>query len=108
METPITAEQNNRHDFWQGQMAAWRQSGLSGAKFCQANDLTYSQFVYWRQKIHKEEAKSADQEQRGGFAQVLCRPAHADSLSLLLPNGWVLRGICSDNIAVVRELLEKM
>ena len=106
MET--TTEQSNRRDFWQEQMGAWKQSGLSGAKFCKVNDLNYSQFVYWRQKIHKGETKPADQEKRGGFAQVLCRPEHAQSLSLSLPNGWVFRGICSDNITVVRQLLENI
>ena len=106
MET--TTEQTNRKDFWQGQMTAWKQSGLSGAKFCKANDLNYSQFVYWRQKLHKSEAKLADQERNGGFAQVLYRSENAESLSLSLPNGLVLRGICSDNITVVRELLENI
>ena len=106
MET--STEQTNRLDFWQGQMAAWKQSGLSGAKFCQANDLNYSRFVYWRQKIQKNEVKPVGQEKCGGFAQVLCRPDQTESLSLSLPNGLVLRGICPDNIAVVRELLENI
>ena len=104
MET--TTEQTNRHDFWQGYIAAWKQSGLSGAKFCKAKELNYSQFVYWRQKIQKGEAQPAGQEKRGGFTQVLCRSDQEESLSLSLPNGLVLKGISSANIAVVRELLE--
>ena len=47
-----TTAQNGRLAFWQTQMTAWKPSGLSGAKFCQANDLNYSRFVYWCQKIH--------------------------------------------------------
>jgi len=101
-----TTEPNNRHDFWSEQMEIWKQSGLSGAQFCKTNDLNYSQFVYWRQKLHKGQTKPIDQKKRSGFSQVRCQSEYSDGLSLTLPNGLILRGIGSDNIAIVRELLD--
>ena len=103
-----TTDSHDRQAFWQEQMTTWKQSGLSGARFCKSNDLNYSQFVYWRQKLLKGKAEQATQEKHGGFTQVLRQSEPLDSLSLSLPNGLVFRGISSDNIGVVRELLENI
>ena len=37
--------------YWQQHTDQWKNSGLSQTKFCQANDLPYHRFVYWRRKF---------------------------------------------------------
>jgi hypothetical protein len=44
----------------------------------------------------------------GGFATAGRRAEINGDLTLSLPNGLVLRGICADNVSVVRQLLEQL
>ena len=37
-----------RADFWQQQITAWLDSGLSGHAFAKSQALVYHQFAYWR------------------------------------------------------------
>lgn len=34
--------------FWQEKLEEWETSGLSGSSWCKKNQLSYSQFNYWR------------------------------------------------------------
>ena len=51
---------------------------------------------------------SQTKHESGGFASVGYRPEINGGLTLSLPNGLVLRGICADNVPVVRQLLEQL
>jgi hypothetical protein len=94
-------------DYWRQQVDNWQNSGQSQAKFCQANKLSYHRFVYWRQKFERGPGGQTKRES-GGFATVDYRPEVNGGLTLSLPNGLVLRGICADNVPVVRQLLEQL
>jgi len=39
---------------------------------------------------------------------VACDPSFDTGLTLSLPNGLVLRGICAGNVSVVRQLLDQL
>ena len=93
--------------YWQQQIGQWKSSGQSQAKFCQANELSYHRFVYWRQKFERGTGGQAKRE-TGGFATVDYRSEVHGGLTLSLPNGLVLRGISADNVPVVRQLLEQL
>ena len=93
--------------YWKGRIEAWKRSGESQSQFCQANDLSYHRFVYWRRKFEGAGRRQTKQDS-GGFATVDYRPAVNGGLTLLLPNGLVVRGICTDNVSVVRQLLEQL
>lgn len=95
-------------DYWHQQVNSWKSSSQSQAKFCQANELAYHRFVYWRQKFERGPGSSQAKRESGGFATVDRRPKVNSGLTLSLPNGLVLRGICADNIPVVRQLLEQL
>jgi hypothetical protein len=95
-------------DYWKEQVEAWKRSGGSQMKFCQAHDLPYHRFVYWRGKFEGITTRRHPKPDSGGFATVDCRPDVDASLTLLLPNGLVLRGICADNVPVVCQLLEQL
>ena len=92
--------------YWKEHVEAWKCSGVSQNKFCQEHDLSYHRFVYWRQKFERGSGSSLAKRDSGGFATVDYRPDIGGGLTLSLPNGLVLRGICADNVPVVRQLLE--
>ena len=95
-----------RHAYWQQQMNTWKESGLSGAKFCKANHISYHRFVYWRQKLGCSTAPKKAVPETGGFTRIVVQPERDDGLSLSLPSGLIVRGINATNIAVVRQLLD--
>ncbi len=39
---------------WPDRLAAWRQSGKTGAAWCRDNGIGYYQFQYWRDKLRPE------------------------------------------------------
>jgi len=93
-------------EFWKQQVDAWKHSGLSGAKFCEANQLVYHRFVYWRQKFSAGSTRSVPSVSSGGFVAVSYANDDDAILSVSLPNGLVIRGIRAGNISVVRQLLD--
>jgi hypothetical protein len=104
METPSQA--GSLQEFWKNQVDAWKDSGLSGAKFCKAHQLIYHRFVYWRQKFAEECSQPATSDSAGGFVAVSCSPVNEMGLSVSLPSGLVIRGIHAGNLSVVRHLLD--
>ncbi len=92
---------------WKQHVEAWRNSGQSQKGFCQANELAYHRFVYWRRKGEGGVSRPARARVGGSFAAVV-RAAPIDTgLTLSLPNGLVVRGICAANVGVVRALLDQ-
>ncbi|KEY57127.1 hypothetical protein, partial [Serratia sp. DD3] len=67
-----------RADYWREQITLWQASGLSGQIFCQQHQLTYHQFVYWRQKYRMPEDPLSP-----GFAKVTATvPVNSAELTL--------------------------
>lgn len=95
-----------RHAYWQQQVRTWKESGLSGAKFCEANNVSYHRFVYWRQKLGYSTASKKAVPAASGFTRIAVQPERDDGLSLSLPSGLIVRGITDANISVVRQLLD--
>ena len=100
----------DRQAEWQARIDAYRASGLSGSRFCQAHELIYHQFVYWRKKL----AGTDLVVQRGnplavnGFTQVVReRPANAE-LTIQLPSGLSIQGIRHHNLDLLQALLERL
>lgn len=93
--------------YWREQIETWKESGLSGARFCQDHDLIYHRFVYWRQKFDASTPQRKKRSGDNGFAAVTVQPAHHCGLSLSLPNGLTVLGIDADNVSVVRQLLDQ-
>ena len=94
--------------YWKQQMEGWRNSGQSQSQFCQVNDLPYHRFVYWRRKFEGNPRRRSARSGSGGFATVDWRPEADNGLTLSLPNGLVVRGVCAGNLPVVRQLLDHL
>ena len=81
--------------YWKQQVDAWKLSELSQNQFCKSNDLTYHRFVYWRSKFEAVTRRRHPKEGIG-FTVVNCLPDSDYGLTLTLPNGLVVRGICAE------------
>jgi hypothetical protein len=100
----------DRQAEWQARIDAYRASGLSGSRFCQAHDLIYHQFVYWRKKLAGTErvAPRGNLVAVNGFTQVVLeRPTNAE-LTIQLPSGLSIQGIHHQNLDLVQALLERL
>ena len=104
--TDIT-ETESPAEYWQRQVETWRASGTSQARYCTANGLRYSRFLYWRRKLDRPSTPPADSDGSPGFARVSAQDTSYD-LSISLPSGLVIRGISADNVAVVHQLLAQL
>ena len=92
----------DRTAFWREHVAAWKATDLTQRAYCQEHDLQRSAFGYWVRKLRRE----ADDPIGGPSAFVSVAYRSSDSgLILALPNGLEIRGIESQNLGVVRQLL---
>lgn len=107
--------------YWQHQLQQWKASGLSGLHYCRQHDLSYSRFDYWKNKLSTQSQPQCSPAASSGFVQVVqCQevPEHQErnhlhthrqsDLTLTLPNGAILSGICSGHIDTVVQLLERI
>ena len=94
-------------EYWQQRVAGWQASGQSQKAFCEANDLNFHRFGYWRRKLLNR--TEAGRRRDSGFVPVTRRTQTVPtSLSIQLPNGLVLQGIARDNLPVVYQLLNRL
>ena len=89
-------------EHWRKHVESWRSSNDSQAMYCKAHTLIYHRFVYWRRKFEAE-ARSVTRES-SGFSRVIV-PGVEAGLCVVLPGGAVVRGISTDNLALLRQLL---
>ena len=108
MNDVTATEPQSPATYWKEQVEAWKLSGLSQNKFCEANELPYHRFIYWRGKFEGATRGRRPKDDSGGFAAVNYRPDGDQGLTLSLPNGLVVRGICTENLPVVRQLLDQL
>lgn len=101
---------DDRQAEWQSRIDAYRASGLSGSGFCQANDLIYHQFVYWRRKFSRSEpvTRRSNSAAAGGFTQVVVERSTGAELRIELPGGFSIHGIRHQNLDLVQALLERL
>lgn len=93
-----------RADYWREQITLWQASGLSGQIFCQQHQLTYHQFVYWRQKYREPEENISP-----GFVKVTTTAlVNSAELTLSLPNGLVITGLNDSNVTLLGAILRQL
>ena len=87
---------------WQAIIEQWQASGLSAKTFCQQQQVTYHNFLYWRRKLRP----SANSQ----LVPVVPDPSTvaADGIELALPDGLVIRGIRGGNLTLAIELLRQL
>jgi hypothetical protein len=106
MPSKATSEALSAH--WRQLVDAWRNSGQSQRAFCREQDLIYEQFVYWRRKF-EQQGNGAASRPSSALVPVIYQPELAEhGLSLVLPNGIEVRGIASDNLPLVEQLVVRL
>ncbi len=63
-------------------MEAWRSSGLSRPKFCEAQDLKYTTFLSWFSQDLSPVDQRADR-----FIEIISSEMQSDSCEIIFPNG---------------------
>ena len=100
-------DRNNqdKHQFWQSHINAWKQSGISQADFCRRHGLDIKVFGYWKRKlVSKSEGVS--------FVPVSIKPSHSasvksvSSLKIVTCNGLSIEVTDGFNPATLRMLLD--
>ena len=71
-------------DFWKGQLAAWRSSGLTQAAYCRQHGLSIPSFGYWRRTLEKGSVTTS-----AAVLPIVIGEASGedDSIDVCLPNG---------------------
>lgn len=104
-----TSKSEQLREQWQQQMERWRESGLSGLKYCKQHNLSYHRFIYWRSKLSQIEngdAGSSDPTSPPSpFVKVVQQAERASELVITLPNGITLRGITTDHLPLIGRLM---
>lgn len=102
---------HDRHEFWQEHVNACSSSGLSKARYCRENNLTYHLFIYWASKISAD-VSTDNQVSSPGASKlvpvVLSESDVAVGLQLHLPNGVLISGICAQTVGMVGALIEQL
>ena len=73
-------------EFWQGQLEAWRRSGLTQVAYCASQGLSIKSFYHWRSK-EKESVASA-QPFLTLVPVSVDVPAMSNTVRLHSPSGW--------------------
>ena len=102
------AESTKLQSYWREIITDWQNGEQTQKAYCQAHDLNYHQFGYWRRRLQELE-KTSSEKTIAGFAAVRQHRAVSSSgLSVTLPNGLVVQGIETDNLSVVYQLLRHL
>ena len=100
-----TSDSTESAPFWQSHIAAWQQSGLIQKAYCEQQELRYTTFGYWVRKLRRA-IEPTERERPSGFVPVAPVMTQSAGLVLALPNGLEIRGIETENLPLVRQLLE--
>lgn len=87
---------------WQQWISRWHQSGQSQTAFCEAHDLAYHQFTYWRRKLVTPPIAVS---RPSGFVAVQRAEDHHTGLTLTLPNGICIQGLAPQHLPWLPQLL---
>ena len=105
---PVKAESDALASYWLQQIETWQSSEQAQQAYCKTNNLSYHRFGYWRRKFRRQSQKAQSQKGSGFVPVTHSATFQSAGLSLAFPSGLVLRGIASDNLPVVYQLLSRL
>ena len=102
----MSADNEQREDYWRPHVEACQASGLSAKRFCRDNALPYGQFLYWAGKLRP----SAATPPASGFTRVVPRSGAVtlEGLHITLPNGLRIGGITAGNVELLSTPLAQL
>ena len=88
---------------WLSHVEAWEKSGQSQSAYCREHNLVKTRFTYWKLKLRPTEShRQADSV--SGFVPERALGNAGSGLTLRLPNGVTVEGICGDNLRLAQQL----
>ena len=96
----MTAASNTLAAHWQLHIEAWEDSGQSHAAYCREHDLAKSRFNYWKHKLPPAPLNLPG----SSFVPARVMGDTNPGLTLHLPNGASIEGICEDTLGVAQQL----
>ena len=102
-------------DYWEGQVAAQRASGLKIQDWCAEQGLSHWKFQYWRRVLGREgrietlRRKNLTSPPAPNFQRVVIDPApsHVPPVEIVLPEGAVVRVQAGVDRQTLRLVLEE-
>ena len=76
-----------KRQYWEKQLARWKESGLSQAAYCRRHHLKVHQMVYWKKKFADPTPKATPQFVRLDLEPVMNRPTPSTPTTLRLVVG---------------------
>jgi len=105
-------ERTTKAAFWQPHIVQWKTSEQTQIAYCREHALNFHQFNYWLRKdapVNAQKKKTVtvgtSAATASSFVPVIKHQPSLSGLSLGLPNGMLLQGIDSENLATVKQLL---
>ena len=98
----------DRTAHWQSLVDTWQASALSARRFCREQKLSYSQFLYWADKLRPDAQRGPTPT--SGFTRVVPhnRTSSDAGLHITLPNGVRIGGIDAENAKLLSTLLAQL
>ena len=88
---------------WLPHIEAWEKSGQSQSAYCREHNLVKSRFTYWKLKL-RPTASCRQTDSVSGFVPVRVQGNAISGLTLRLPNGITIEGVCGDNLRLAQQL----
>ena len=67
MESGMLRIDLKKRQEWQERITAWKQSGLSAARWCRENGASNCQFDYWKKLLYR----APEQQTAAGFSELI-------------------------------------
>ena len=94
--------------YWQEQIDTWAQTEQTQKSFCEAHNLDYHRFGYWKRKLREQRSDKAVRQGSGFVSVRQTGESSTRGLTLTLPNGIKMQGIELHNLPVVSQLLQQL
>jgi len=76
----------DKHQFWQGHVAVWEQSGIRQSEYCSRQGLNIKLFGYWKRKLCRKPAAGLT------FVPVAIKPSQATVVKSTASLRLIIRG----------------
>ena len=105
-----TPEQETSTTTWTIRLKEWRATGQSQKAYCEAHDLGYHQFSYWRRKLEgggRQRGKAT--VSNSGFVPVTkSGDSSMGGLTISLPNGIQIKGVGAQHVDLMKSLVDSL
>jgi transposase len=111
MDLEKAGQDEQRKQYWNEQLAAWKASGLKQVEYCREHQISKHAFVYWKLKLMGKDEKPAT------FVPVpmqlphtMMNPDRHEAIRLVVGRGYqieVYPGFCTRTLEELLQVVER-